>query len=266
MAVRRTRVQFSLFSFQDIITGLCGILILIVLTMILDVVDTREMAETAAKPAVVESVDAERLKSEIAELQKELAAAREAAKRVIVSVKSAVSPEEAQRLAVELSEKERERIALLSQVEALRQRLAAARDADAKNRQKLREMEETRRALERRLASLSGRKGITLIPERGFHKIPVYLVCGRGGVEMLRPLEKSAARRWIPDERVDEEVGEELLRLDHTTHTAILLVRPSGVDMMDRLASLVKNMGFSCGRDPLEEDVDVSVAGMGGGR
>lgn len=266
MGVRRTRVQFSLFAFQDIITGLCGILILIVLTMTLDFANTREEPAAPPEPLVSEHADIEKLELEIAALQKELAAAREAAKRMIVSIKGAAAPEVAQKLAAELSETERERLALFSQVEALRQRVAAARKADARNRQKVREMEETRRMLEKRLTTLTGRNGITLIPERGLHKIPVYLVCGRGGVEVLRPLEKSAERRWIPLARLYADVENELLQLDHTTHTVILLVRPSGVEMMDKLASRVKDLGFSCGRDPLEENVDVTVGSGGGGR
>ena len=61
-------------------------------------------------------------------------------------------------------------------------------------------------------------------------------------------------------------VTEALLDLDHTTHTVILLVRPSGVDMMDDLSRLTKSLGFSYGRDPLEEDVEVSIGEAGGGK
>lgn len=83
MGVRRTRVQFSLFAFQDIITGLCGVLILIVLTMTLDFANTREEPAAPPEPLVSEHADIEKLELEIAALQKELAAAREAAKRMI---------------------------------------------------------------------------------------------------------------------------------------------------------------------------------------
>ena len=149
-------------------------------------------------------------------------------------------------------------------MEDLRARVAVARDADARSKKKVREMEETRRILEKRIASLKERKGITLIPERGFRKIPVYLVCGRGGIEILRPLEKSATKKWIPFADMDDGVTGALSELDHTTHTVILLVRPSGVERMDRLAELVKGLGFSYGRDPLEEDVDVSLGNAEG--
>ena len=259
MAKNRHRVRFSLFAFQDIITGLCGVLILIVLIMAVDFADSREAPVKQPEIVPVEDAEIEKLKSEIAKLAAELAASKEAARRVIVLTKGAAAPEMAAKLSTELTEKERELAALVSQTEDLRARVAAARDADARNKKKVREMEETRRILEKRIASLKERNGITLIPERGFHKIPVYLVCGRGGIEMLRPIEKSAKKKWIPFADMDDGVTEVLSELDHTTHTVILLVRPSGVERMGRLAELVRGLGFSYGRDPLEEDVDVSL-------
>lgn len=264
MAKGRHRVRFSLFAFQDIITGLCGVLILIVLIMALDFVDVHEAQSARPEVAPIEDVTIEKLKSEIATLTSELSAAKEAARHVIVSIKGAAAPEVAAKLSAELTEKERELAALISQTEDLRTRVAAARDADARSKKKVREMEETRRLLENRIAALRSKNGITLIPERGFHKIPVYLVCGRGGVEILRPVEKEAKRKWISFDGMDDGVTSVLSELDHTTHTVILLVRPSGVDRMIRLVELVKGLGFSYGRDPLEEDVDVSLGNAEG--
>ena len=61
-------------------------------------------------------------------------------------------------------------------------RLAKAKDADVRNKKKVREMEETRRILEGKIAALKNKKGVTLIPERGTFKSPVYIICGKGGV------------------------------------------------------------------------------------
>ena len=263
MSVRRHRVRFSLFAFQDIITGLCGVLILVVLIMTLDLVNSRENPTSIPEQPTTEESNIEALKREIAQLSKQLEEAKAAARRTIVAIKGAAAPETAKKMLAEMSEKERELAALVSQVEDLRTRVAIAREADARDKKTVREMEETRRILEKRLSALRGKNGITLIPERGFHKVPIYFVCGRGGVEVLRPLEKSAKRKWIPFGRMRDDVSEELSAIDHTTHTVILLVRPSGVDKMDELTRLVKEMGFTYGRDPLEEDVDVS-AGDGG--
>ena len=266
MARRRQRVRFSLFAFQDIITGLCGVLILFVMIMLVDFVMTPE-GKAAEPPLTEEDANAnlELLREDISRLEKDLAKAREEARATIVSSKEAAAPEVAAKLTAELSDKERELAALVSQVADLRTRVAAAKDADARNKKKVREMEETRRILEGKLAGMRNKKGITLIPERGSFKMPVYIICGRGGVKIIRPLKKDSKGKWIERGQLRDGVTRELEGLDHTTHTVVLLVRPSGLEMMNELAGLVKALGFSCGRDPLEEDVEVSIGTAGGG-
>ncbi len=265
MARRRQRTRFSLFAFQDIVTGLCGVLILLVLTMVVDLADRRELKREHRVPEVAIEEKTAAIRNEIVELKKKLGAARDAARKAIVSAKDAAAPEDALRLTKDMTEKERELAALVTQTEDLRTRVAAAKDADARNRKKVREMEETRRVLENRLSALKNRKGVTLIPERGSIRSPIYVVCGRGGVEVLRPLTKNVKRKWIPFGEMRDGVTDELLGLDHTVYTVVLLVRPSGVEKMNELASLVKGLGFSCGRDPLEEDADVSLGETGDG-
>ena len=264
MGLRRHSVRFSLFAFQDIITGLCGVLILIVLTMSVDLSGAREVAVSVDIAEDV-SISIEDLRKEVAALEKSLEENRNAARKVVVAVQNTVAPAKAARLVSDMDEKERELAALVSQVEDLRTLVAAAKNADGRDKNKVREMEETRRILEKRLSSLRDKKGITLIPERGMSKIPVYIVCGRDGVEILRMAGKSEVRRKYASGVMKYEIVKELLGLDHTTHTVILLVRPSGVDKMTPLAKIVRNIGFTCGRDPLEEDVKVSLVSDRGG-
>jgi hypothetical protein len=45
----------------------------------------------------------------------------------------------------------------------------------------------------------------------------------------------------------------------------ILLVRPSGIKKMQAVADIVRGMGLSYGRDPLEEDVEISLGKANGG-
>lgn len=256
----RRNTPFSLFSFQDIITGLCGIVILFVLIMLVDLVVRRDSGSDRPSEARAEIVDTtDELRKEIDALRLELAELRESVKSVIVLAKDKAAPEVSAKLAKDLTDKEREVAALVSQVADLKTRVAAARDADAANRKKIREMEETRRILENKLNALKGKKGVTLIPERGEFKAPVYLVLGRGGVEVLRPLKKTTYRKWYFFDDIKTGLVQELVGLDHTTHTVVLLVRPSGVRKMQAIADMVRSYGFSCGRDPLEEDVDVSL-------
>lgn len=261
----RRNTPFSLFSFQDIITGLCGIIILFVLVMLVDLVMKRDASHRQDEQLPLEVEDnTDELKKEIASLKADLAKIKEAAKSVIVAAKDKAAPEISAKLDKDLSAKEREVAALLSQVLDLRTRVAAAAEADAANKKRVRDMEETRRLLENKLAALKDKKGVTLIPERGEFKAPVYLVLGRGGVEVLRPLKKNIYRQWYFFDDLKRGLSDELLKLDHTTHTVILLVRPSGIKKMQTVADIVRGMGLSYGRDPLEEDVEISLGKANG--
>ena len=262
----KSQNPFSLFSFQDIITGLCGIIIFFVLIMLVDLVMQREAPTIADEEQAIPVEDSrDALRREIAELQTRLGELKETTRRLILALGNTPAPDVEARLIAEMTEKEKEAAALLSQIIDLRMRVAKARDADAESKKKVAEMEKTRRLLEERLAKLRKTKGVTLIPERGEFKAPVFVICGRGGIEVLRPLLREPYRKWYPYGDMESGLRGELDLLDRTTHTVILLIRPSGISRMDALVKIVRELGFSCGRDPLEEDVDVSVASAGGG-
>ena len=73
MRKRRQRVRFSLFAFQDIITGLCGVLILLVLLMLVDFVTVpeRRVVEPESMNETEDSIEI--LRKEIRRLEYELA-------------------------------------------------------------------------------------------------------------------------------------------------------------------------------------------------
>ena len=262
----RRSTPFTLLSFQDIITGLCGIIILFVLIMLVDLLMKRDRSTAIVEEQNIELHDrTEELRKEIAILKEEFFKVKESVRSVIVASKDKAAPEVAAKLDKDLTEKERKVAALVSQVADLRTRVAVAKDADAENRKKVRDMEATRRLFENKLAALKDKKGVTLIPERGEFKSPVYLVVGRGGVELLRPLKKDTYRKWFFFDDIKGGLAKELIKLDYTTHTVILLVRPSGIKRMQTIAGLVRSFGLSYGRDPLEEDVEVSLAKTNGG-
>lgn len=258
----------SLFSFQDIITGLCGVLVLFVLVMVLDLVVRRDamLPSTVDTPVPEDPFASETaLRREIGELEARTAEIRaELEKRRVVTAKG-VSSERKEESEREISEKEREAAALLSQADALRTRLEKARGADAKSKKALQEMEATRRTLEAGLAEMKNHKGVTLIPERGNLKSPVYIVLGNAGVEIFRPVDKGAHPIRASRHEMAETIRNVLSLLDNATHMVVLLVRPSGADDMMPVAALVRTLGFACGRDPLEEDVAVAFGPANGG-
>lgn len=246
----------SLFSFQDIITGLCGLLILFVLIMIVDLVIRRDSPDEALPDSreTIEQIEAETeaLRKELKAVSADLSEARR--KRSL-----AVSDEQLAKSEAVLSEKDRELANLLAEVKTLETRLEKARDANEKSRRKLREMELAKRNLEDSLAKLKKRNGITLIPERGNLKSPVYVVLGRGEVTVSAPLDENAmTTTFRTDARISDNLGNALSKFDRDTHTVVLLVRPSGIEWMDMAVYKAKDLGFSVGRDPLEEDVELS--------
>lgn len=264
MKRRQRSSPFSLFSFQDIITGLCGVLVLFVLIMIVDLVsrrssspDTPESApvlQDVRTDAAVIAKEIETLRDRLAELRKQLAERR-------VETESGVSDERLEEAEREMDEKERMVAALLSQVNALETKLEKARNADAESKRILQEMEKTRRDLENGLAEMKSRNGITLIPERGNLKSPVYVVLSGKTVEIYRPLDRNAPADTFPvNDTFLSTLGRRLSTLDTSTHSVVLLVRPSGAWLMDRAAEKVRNLGFACGRDPLEEDVEIAFS------
>ena len=246
----------SLFSFQDIITGLCGLLILFVLIMIIDLVIRRDAPDETLPDSreKIETVEAEteEIRQALAEIERKLAEARR--KRSL-----AVSDEQRAKSDEVLSEKDRELANLMAEVKALETRLEKAREANEKSRKRLQEMELAKRNLEDSLTKLKKRNGITLIPERGNLKSPIYIVLGRGEVLVCAPLDKNPRRTSFMENRLGEGLRSALADFNPNTHTVVVLVRPSGVSMMFRTVSIATDeFHFACGRDALEEDVELS--------
>lgn len=257
MRRRRRENPLSLFSFQDIITGLCGIMIFMVLVQIIDLVCGRDV-HGASAPIPVETKDErDALKKEVSRLEGELQAIKRKSASSVVAVQDKARPADAEKIKADLTEKELIVAALVSQVHDLETQVEAARKADAEDAAKVREMERTRRLLEQQIAGMQRCRGVTLIPERGEFKIPIYMVCSWAGIDIHRPFERKPRVRIGPDE-IEAELNDFLGKLDHTTHSVVLLVRPSGVKCMNRAVELLKNHSFTYGRDPLEEHLEVA--------
>lgn len=260
MKRRSSSSPISLFSFQDIITGLCGLLILFVLIMVIDLVVRRN--GSPLPPAEPDRPVAE-LQAEIADLKEQLAELRRQVDEKRSKLSISLSKEKAEEARKDLSEKDRILSNLLAETKELETRLEKALDAQAKSAEKLKEMELARRNLEDSLNRLRKRNGITLIPERGYSKSPVFVVLGRGQVTVTAPLDENRREATFSEDVLGNRLRESLSRFDSTTHSVVLIVRPSGVDAMDRAVELVKSLGFSFGRDPLEENTEVSFGQEG---
>lgn len=258
MMQRRKRANpVSLFAFQDIITGLCGVMIFMVLVQVVGLAFEGMRDERVFKPVAcsTESIDA--LKAEIKVLENELSTVKIESSRAVLAIKGKARQEDVQKINKQLTEKELVLAALISQVHDLETQVESAKKTDAEDAARIKEMERTRRLLEQQISGLKGRRGVTLIPERGEFKIPVYMICSWSGIEVQRPFEKVPKVEIAPD-ALQNKLDEYIAALDHTTHAVVLLVRPSGVKIMSQAVEILKSHSFTYGRDPLEENLEVA--------
>lgn len=254
---RRRRTTISLFAFQDIVTGLCGVMIVFVLLQVVQLAEGRDLAVNQQYEGETSESEKQKLLEEIVRLETELREIRKRSDSVIVRSGEKANEQDVARTKEELTEREKRIAALVSQVHDLETRVKAAKDADAQSRERIREMERTRRLLEQQLADAKNKKGITLIPERGSSRIPIYIVCDAGGLTVYRPFEKDKPSRVLAARTLPMSLVLFLDDIDHTTHLVVLLVRPSGVANMNVAVEALNNGSFKFGRDPLEENVDV---------
>ena len=256
--MKRRQSTFSLFSFQDIITGLCGIIILIVLVMLVDLADTRTRTNgsppvhaDADNPIVAIQAEIERLRAQLADLQKQT--------RLLIIVQSDdLPPEQKEKLKKEADERQKRLAALLSQIKLLRQQLTEEKARDEEQQRAIRQMEEAKIKLENALAEAKNKHGVTLIRDVNFYKTPVFIDMQRDRFVLYRPFEKGTQPQTFSGDGELPALRQALNALDTTVHTIILLARPSRAREMMRLAEMVKTLGFSYGRDPLEEDAELS--------
>ena len=264
MRHRSGQNPFSLFSFQDIITGLCGILIFFVLIMLVDFISRRESPQVPSAAPVTENmtddgIDA--LRQEIDALTAELDNARKTSQTAIAASGETASPEAVRRKKKEIDAESHKLCEIAAIVASLRKRADAVRNDKAK----IANLEKARLTLESKLAKIKANT-VTLIPERGVLRMPICIICGRNEVEVLCPLENGVERKRIASRNLENGIAEVLERFDRAQYAVVLMVRPSGAWRMDSLAAKVRSLGFGCGRDPLEEDATVNISSVGGDR
>ena len=114
---RRGRNPFSLFSFQDIITGLCGIMVFMVLVQAVDLVTGKDRVCQDELVVTDANQGLESIRREIVGLERKIVDVRNRAAKVVVVPKDRARPEEVEELTKAMTEKEKVVAALVSQVQ-----------------------------------------------------------------------------------------------------------------------------------------------------
>lgn len=246
---RRESYPFSLFSFQDLITGLCGIMILLVLVMLVGVIQRKGAGGKTTD--VVEQADLQKLAAEVDALTRTYQENGALLSLRIVRGSTNELGELSEAMHA-VTQQERQILALQSQQRELDVRLKKLFEEKAETERLRREKEAIRTKIETDISKLVDNE-LTVIPERGYKKLPVFLDCSGREVKAHFIFHKRSDL-VIPSAQVRSEVDQLTGAIDRETSYFVLLIRPSSVAYAFELESLLEKQGFSTGRDPLPEE------------
>lgn len=266
-----TRISF--FAFQDIITSVTGILILVTLILALYLDEAapvtaeqqelkQQLAATLSELALA-SMDNEvrqtnllilasapaaaRLQTEIREWQGQLSALSNR----LTSLKRTLAEHEqdatkqAERLG--LSEL-RERAGRIQTELDARQHTNAALVAEA------RELDKERQELQEKIEKANAEHKLWLIPDASpFGKEPVLITVSATNLACER-FNQPASKKQFSAATALRDFGDSLSRWRPDKDYLVFYVRPSGIDLLAQCVELAKRGGFQVGYDAVEED------------
>jgi len=255
MARRRKSSPFSLFSFQDIITSVTGIIILLTLMLALELI-TRD--PTAKSSGAAESVS--QLDQSIREAEAEVARLEELLKRGtdMAEELAAASPQQLNRAKQEV---EREIVRLEAELVELDHKERAKRrdqeeaESQNKDRQKdrdtLKQLESTAQVLVDKLKDLKEKNRLIYNPSRDTGKQAwlvdvapdkISVAClGRAAASTLFEQSSSSARVRAFLEFINKR--------EPSSDYFVLLVRPAATEVFDELRTKLEKRGFELGFD-----------------
>jgi len=245
---RQHSSPLSLFSFQDLITGVSGIMILMVLVMLVDIVQRK--SGSVLPPKIVEQNDIDKVKLEVETLTEQYRVnASHLALTIIQTNRNELT--DVVEVKQEVSQQERRLLALQSQVRELQMQLHKLVIDKTESERKRVETESIRAAFEVAIAKTAENE-LTIIPERGYNKTPIYLDCSGRDVKVCFPIHKKDSQT-IPVEGVQGELRKLAKHFDSESNYFVLLIRPSSMSYAFTIEALLESIGFKTGRDPISE-------------
>jgi len=271
--------KISFFAFQDIITCVSGILILITLIL------ATELDRPTSRMTHDADPELERKLSETLRRQAEVDAQNRNLQELLAAAETAPATEKLEtditRLRAQLTEEKKKHASVAEQLTASRgvieardrmlgltdlkaqiQRVTQEAESlareEAKVRDEMARLDQRAASVQSKLLKLHEREGkLWLIPDKSFTtKEPILATISGSGAKVERfdhpdqakEFSKSSARAGF-----DSYLGE-AKPLDQYV---VFLVRPSGIELFQRLVKLAREKGFEVGFDALEEDREI---------
>ena len=272
-----TRISF--FAFQDIITSVTGILILVtfILTLYLEPTPPRSAEQQALKQTLASELEtlrraglelelrqtnllllaaapsAEQLQAEIGQLQAQLASQ---SNRLVAAQQQAVDrTTEADRRA--------DRVGLAEELERagrIQQEIGSLRETNTVLVTELRQLEEQTHLVQAAAQRVQTENKLWLLPETGaFAKQPVLVTVSAGKVICER-FQEPGSRQEFPAASARRDLAQNLARWNVERDYVVFYVRPSGIDAFNTLSELARQAGFQIGYDAVEEDRQIVFA------
>lgn len=261
----------SLFAFQDIMTGVIGILLLIVLLMCLDL--TRATAEANG---IVERLETARLLEH--DLDSILAQERKT-DRSVRELRDQLRRQSDAQPQIDLVVARRRELSMLYQriasieravhggFEALRELTESG--GALRQLEELNEIEQTRERLELELDAVRRHPGLTYLLNQRFGKAPLLVVASRNAIRVGIVGSEQAVLTFLQGdfETRKQALAQWLQRFDSQAYYVLLAAKPSAQSHIGVLRTAITELGFSQGLDLLPENWSVlqysSLAGGG---
>jgi len=247
----------SFFAFQDIMTGVIGILLLIVLLMCLDL--SRATAEVSG--AVERSEAARLLESDLDNLSAQVGQADQSIRtlrnqlRQQAGARPQIALVVARRRALSMRYQQ---IATVEQAvgegfQALRE---LTEDGSAlRQLEELTELEQKKECLESELDAVKRHQGLTYLLNQRFGKAPLLVVASRGAIRVGMVGSQQAALTFSQRdfETRKQALAQWLRSFEVQSYYVLLAAKPSAQPHLDTLRTMITGLGFSQGLDLLPE-------------
>lgn len=266
----KTSGPMSFFSFQDIVTAVSGIMLLVVLLLVIEVLHARSAAAPAPPPdpetAEALFLEVRQLQAERDRLAERLDAAERAAKESGALHLGEV-PARLEALREENARQETEAEALERRAEEVQAELEALKEEAERLDLEIARAE--RRAVVRQaeLDDLDAEKRVHFTFAERTDKTPVLVECSRAGIKAQAMDGRSAPRTFAdPSDPTVQGAKRAFLAWARGRpagrYAFIVLVKPSAAGYAMEVVDALRQAGFGVGHEPLEEDrTAVSAAG-----
>ena len=265
---RSTETPLSLFSFQDVITSITGIMILVVLMLVLEVISRKELKTPGPPP---KGKSAAELEGEIAAGQATLGKLQSAVKQAeqTITMYSRNNPKE---IAAAIEREEQKQRGLLNQVKKEGDKIARlnsqAEKIDEQNAQLTEEIEQLLAKLaelQRQLEALKVNPRVTFQVPRGTRKTPIVVRCSARGIRAKALTRDPEVKTFVAPGGDFQASVTAFIRWARTRNRRqdvfVVLVKPSEamyarfvVDTLYRQKDEKNEPRFSVGYEPIEQE------------